>query len=158
MRRRIFNVTAAISLVLLAVVVAAIFISASVTKLSNDPTARPPILRARSVNLFRGRVVIRSSDALPQPAVMPAVGESYQFHWGGNRMPNTRAIAGIEAGDLPSNGLPGSGPTFYQISFPIWPLVVPFLIVPVWWLWTWLRTRRERRTDSSRAFPVGFEP
>ena len=158
MRRRLFHLTAAISLALLAVVVAAIFSSAALTKHVNYPAASPPIQTETIVKLYRGQVEIFRFDPAGRSIMRSALGERYQFNWDGNWMPSSKAIAGFESRTLPPGqwiGPPGTGGSY--IAFPVWPLAVPFLIAPAWWFWTWRRERREKRMDSSTAFPVEFE-
>src|SRR5262245_30455056 len=111
MRRRLFNVWAAISLALLAVVVAAIFSSAAVAMYSNYPAAMPPIYRTSVFKLYRGQFEFFQYDEPSGLTFAAPIGRSYQYKWGGNWMPGGKAIAGFEAGYLPPAGFrstPGS--------------------------------------------------
>lgn len=143
------------SLAILALVVAAMFSSAALTKYSNFPAASPRIETETIIKLYRGQVEIFRYDPANRSMMTAPLGESLVFKWDGNWMPNGKAIAGFEARTLPPGQWidpPRTGG--YYVAFPVWILSVPFVIAPAWWLWKWNRKRRESRMDSSTAFPV----
>lgn len=150
MRRRALTISAIISLLFLAVVLAAIFSSAAFEVGSNYPNTAPPIVELRIFKLHRGQFEFFRIDD-PSVSSLP-VGKSYVYRWDGIWMPGGRMLTGFA---LHRSPLSQSMTSYF--AFPLWILAAPFLIAPARWLWLWRRERRERQMDGSRAFPVGFE-